>query len=436
MQTAPMENGPKTVLVLGADGFIGRHIAFGLRARGFRVIAHARTPERLAQMGFETLAADLSHRHISDPDFWRPRLAGVDHIVNLAGVLTAPDHIFHAVHVGAPDAIYQSLPKGCTGVLISAVGIDDAQTDFARFRRDGEAIAARHNITILRAGLVLADTSYGGSSLARALAALPLVTPVVGDGGQRFNPIHATDLCDLIIEALAAPPTDQMTTDPIEVGGLQTLSQTEMLQALRAWLGLKPTRIVHLPLAFARTLGRIGDAMRLGPISQTAVDQLNSGVHADTTTMLEHFRTTPRGFDQFQNARPAGTQDLWHARLYLLRPILRIVMGLLWLASGVLGLLLPPADYLPMIQTAALSDQTLITLARLGGVIDIGIALALFSGWRPKLMALAQLTMVLGYTLAFSLLAPALWLLPLGGLLKNLPILALIALMAVLEEER
>ena len=51
-------------------------------------------------------------------------------------------------------------------------------------------------------------------------------------------------------------------------------------------------------------------------------------------------------------------------------------------------------------------------------------------------MALAQLTMVLGHTLAFSVLAPALWLLPLGGLLKNLPILALIALMAVLEEER
>lgn len=44
--------------------------------------------------------------------------------------------------------------------------------------------------------------------------------------------------------------------------------------------------------------------------------------------------------------------------------------------------------------------------------------------------------MVLGYTTTFTLLAPALWLLPLGGLIKNIPILALIAIHAILEDER
>ena len=57
-------------------------------------------------------------------------------------------------------------------------------------------------------------------------------------------------------------------------------------------------------------------------------------------------------------------------------------------------------------------------------------------GWRPRLMAGVQAAMVLGYTAAFSVLAPVLWLLPLGGLLKNLPILALIAVVYVLEDER
>ena len=59
------------VLVLGADGFIGRHIAFALRAQGFDVVASARTPARLRAMGFETLRADLSDPATHQPEFWR-----------------------------------------------------------------------------------------------------------------------------------------------------------------------------------------------------------------------------------------------------------------------------------------------------------------------------------------------------------------------------
>ena len=64
------------------------------------------------------------------------------------------------------------------------------------------------------------------------------------------------------------------------------------------------------------------------------------------------------------------------------------------------------------------------------------IALALLRAWRLRLMVLLQLAMVAAYTLSFSVLAPALWLLPLGGLLKNLPVLALIAIHGILEDER
>jgi len=52
------------------------------------------------------------------------------------------------------------------------------------------------------------------------------------------------------------------------------------------------------------------------------------------------------------------------------------------------------------------------------------------------LVAALQAALVLSYTLAFTILAPGLWLLPLGGLLKNLPILALIAIHFILEDER
>ena len=420
-----------TVLVVGADGFIGRHLAVGLRDIGWQVIAHARRTRALRAMGFDTIAMDLNAPEALDPETWRPHLQGVTHVVNTAGVLTASDRVFNAVHQTAPKAIYQALPSAAGGILISAVGIDVADTDFASHRRAGEQVAMDHGIQVLRAGLVLGDTSYGGSSLARALAVLPLRIPVVGDGTQQFNPIHATDLAQAV-EHLLVTPADQI----LDIGGPEVVTQAQMLQSLRGWMGLQAVPVLRLPMGLCDLAGRIGDWMRLGPISRTAVRQLDHGVLADTTSAFAHLPTRPRGFGQFLGARPAGTQDLWHARLYLMRPVLRVVMAVLWLASGVLGLMLPAQDFLPMIAGSGLSDSTLIAMARLGGIADLALGIAILRGYRPVLLLWAQACLVLSYTFAFTFLAPMLWLLPLGGLLKNIPILALILVVGILEKER
>ena len=380
------------VLILGADGFIGRHIAFAARRAGWQVTAHARNPAALRHMGFDTLRADLNDPVTHDPAFWRPVLAEGAHVINAAGLLTGSAAAMHAVHVAAPAAVYAALHPGARGVLISAIGVE-ADTPFARHRRDGET-AAPEAVTVLRPGLVVGHTSYGGSSLARALAALPLVTPVVGKGDQPFNPIHADDLAAIALHCLEHPPM----AGPHVVGGPETVTQKQMLHALRGWMGLRPAIPLRLPGPLARMLGTIGDAMRLGPISRTAV-------------------------------------DLWHARLYLMRPVLRLVLAVLWLASGIIGLTLPAADFLPLVPDT-LPDTALIVMARVGGLADLAIAAALLRGWRPRLMAAVQFGMIVAYTAAFTLLNPALWLLPLGGLLKNVPLLVLIAMAAIVERER
>lgn len=396
------------ILILGADGFIGRHIAFHLRDQGHQVVAQARHPDRLAAMGFATLKADLTDPATHDPAFWRPHLAD-SHLINAAGLLTGTEAQFRAVHHAAPKAALAALTG--RALLISAVGIH-ADTPFARHRRQTEALFAGH--TILRPGMVLADTSHGGSSLLRALAALPVRTPVVGDGQQRFNPVHAADLAALALHHLTEPP------QILEIGGPESLTLADLTRLTRRWLGLTPQPLLHIPLPLARTLGHIGDALRLGPISATAVAQLETGVAAQPHPMA-------RPVTAFTFARPAGTQDLWHARLYLLKPLIRLTLALLWLASAALGLTLPPA---------AFPEAPFPLLARAGGLIDLAFGLALLRNWRPRTTALAQLAMVAAYTLGLTLTAPGLWADPCGGLLKNLPILALLLTHLALSEDR
>jgi uncharacterized protein YbjT (DUF2867 family) len=419
------------VLVLGADGFIGRHILLALRAAGWDVVASARRVARLERMGFAVLKADLGDPATHDPGFWAPHLAEGRAVVNAAGLLTGSETAFRAVHVAAPRAVYAAREAGAPALLLSAVGIE-ADTPFARWRREGEAVAEAAGVTILRPGLVLGETSYGGSSLARALSALPMAVPVVGAGDQVFNPMHARDLGQVVVACLETP----QPPGPQEIGGPERITQAGLLALYRRWMGLAPAPVLRLPLPLARGLGVLGDALRLGPISRTSVAQLAHGVEADEAALTQRLRVMPEGVTDFVTARPAGTQDLWHARLYLLRPVLRLVLALLWLASGLIGLFLPSAAFLPLVADSSLPDALWITLARLGGVADLVLAAFLLRNWRPRLTGMLQLGLVGAYVVAFTLIAPGLWLLPLGGLLKNLPILVLILVWMVLEDER
>ncbi len=416
----------KRVLILGADGFIGRHIAFQLRSLGWDVVASARRTTRLARMGFDTLQADLAHSSTHDPAFWDAAEGRM--IVNAAGLLTASDARFEAVHVKAPTAAYA---RALGGVLISAVGIE-ADTPFAHWRRAGEATATDAGLTILRPGLVMADTSYGGTSLIRGLAAMPLISPTVGDGTQVFNPIHAADLAQVVADCLDTPRPGR----PWDIGGPTRITQSDLISNLRGWLGLPPARPLPIPERAAMAFGGLGDALAMAPISRTAVAQITHGIETQEAPLMAHLPNKPRGVDQFLADRPAGTQDLWHARLFLLRPALRLTLAFLWIASGLLGLFLPSQTFLPITAHTGLPDALWIAMARLGGVADLALAVALLRNWRPPLIGLAQLGLVGAYTLAFTFIAPSLWLLPLGGLLKNIPILALIVVWVVLEDER
>jgi uncharacterized protein YbjT (DUF2867 family) len=423
------------VLVLGADGFIGRHIAFALREAGHDVMASARSTGRLAEMGFATIRADLTDPSCHDPAFWRPHLQGPVHLVNAAGLLTGSDRRFAAVHEAAPRAAYSALDQG-RAVLISAVGIG-ADTPFGRWRRRGESIArASGKATVLRPGIVLADTSYGGSSLLRALAVLPYCRILVGTGGEPMNPIHAEDLAKIVLDCLGSPPGDGPCDGAWEIGGPETLTQDGLTALLRRWFGLAPVPALILPRPLARVFARLGDLLRVGPVSTTALDQLAAGVTADAEPLLARIKVRPAPVSRFIFHRPAGTQDLWQARIYLLKPLIRLTLALMWLVSGLLGLFLPAARFLPLFQGTGLPDIALELFARTGGLLDLALAAALLADWRPRATALAQLVLTAAYTLGLTMLTPWLWLAPFGELLKNVPILALILVHLALTEER
>ncbi|MDP2329898.1 MAG: SDR family oxidoreductase [Reyranella sp.] len=429
------------ILLTGANGFIGGQLLAGLRARGHEVVAAVRDPEALRQKlpGSEAIAVDFN-RDTSIED-WRPRLEGIDAVINCAGVLHGGrGQDIEAIHAVTPIALFDAC--AATGVRrvvqISAISADaDVGTEYAltKKRADDHLRSLPLDWTVLRPSLVYGDGSYGGTSALRGLAGLPMVSPLVGDATMAFRPLHIEDLAETVVRVIESERFARRTLEPVGPG---VVTLRELVASHRAWLGLKPAVELSIPLPVMKLAARLADMAGGGPLGSTSLRQLLAGnVGSEPAGVFARaIGFVPRSLKEMLARRPAQTQDVWHARLYFLRPVLRLALALMWLGSAVAGLLAPVSSYAAV--DAALTALGLPTrsLAVAFSMFDLMIAAALLVRWNVRLLAVIQLIVVAGYTAVLTILAPSLWLDPFGALLKNLPILVAIGIWAVLEDER
>ena len=133
---------------------------------------------------------------------------------------------------------------------------------------------------------------------------------------------------------------------------------------------------------------------------------------------------------------PAQIQDRWHARLYFLRPLLRWVVGLTWIVSGVIGF----ASDFPILERTfgglGLGKDAANLLFNAASIADLVMGLIVLVRWRPALSTSLQIALVAIYTVAMTLAMPGLWLDPFGPLLKNFAFIAAILALAAIERDR
>jgi uncharacterized protein YbjT (DUF2867 family) len=412
------------ILVLGAAGFIGRHIISELASAGHEPVACVRRRSDFVRAfpSIVVVDGDLA-RDLSVQD-WLPRLEAIDAVVNAAGLLRGGD--LEAVHVLAPKALYQACKeKGVRrAVLISAISArPDVETDYARTKLAGEAALKQSGLdwVILKPSLIVAKGSYGGTSLLRGLAGFPLAVPIVGDGSYAFSPLDAKDLARTV---RIVCETERYGEHVLEPAGPEVLSLREILARYRTWLGIPEAPFVAIPMGLMRILAWIGDRTGSGPISSNTLAQLVAGNAGDGAGFAAAVGFTPRSLAELLAQEPAEVQDRWHARLFFLPLILKMVLVLTWLVSGLVGLF--AGSHITAAALAAIGLGTQWTLPVTWGtsLIDLAVAALVLLDKRGTRATIVQLVMIAFYTIALTITLPQLWLDPLGPLLKNLPIIA------------
>jgi uncharacterized protein YbjT (DUF2867 family) len=425
------------ILLTGANGFIGAHLTTALLATGHHVVGAVRKPasfqRRFPQA--EAIAIDLN-RDITI-EAWLPRLAGIDAVINCAGILQSEiGQSATAIHYLAPKALFDACARlGIRRVIqISAISADaGAGTAYAatKLLADTHLRSLDLDWIVLRPSLVYAEGSYGGTSLLRALAAMPGFTPLVGYGRQAFQPLHVEDLAQTVLQCLALP--GKQVLEPV---GPETLTMQEIVMKLRSWLGYRPAPILYLPKSIVALACRVGDLLQAGPFRTTALKQIDYGNTGDAEAFNQAIGFTPRRLDEALAAHPAQTQDCWHARLYLLRPLITLALLLTWFGSGLVGLISNRGVTHSILAKLGIDPGWARLVQDTTSWLDIAVGALILLGRSRLRLGQLQLAIVLGYTMVLTIAEPNLWLNPFGSLLKNLPILALIMVWMIIGEER
>jgi uncharacterized protein YbjT (DUF2867 family) len=265
------------ILVTGGTGFVGRHVVHALRAAENDVRVLVRDRRKGARV--EGWGATLAEGDVTDAGSLSAAAEGCDTVVHLVAIRQGKEEQFRRVMVeGTRDLLAAARAAGVARfVQMSALGTSEEAKDLVPYYRakwETEQLVEASGIphVIFRPSFAF-GTDGGILPTFVKLARLAPVTPIIGSGRQRIQPIWVDDVAEYFARAV---DLDAASGRTFELGGPDVVSWNEFWERLkRARRSRRPS--VHVPVRLMRLNALVTERLP-GDIPLTN----------DLLTMLEH----------------------------------------------------------------------------------------------------------------------------------------------------
>ncbi|HET7573126.1 MAG TPA: NAD(P)H-binding protein [Gaiellaceae bacterium] len=279
------------VLVTGGTGFVGPKVVHALRARETPVRALVRRPERATRLA--AWGVELAQGDVTEPRSLAAAVEGVDAVVHLVSIIRGSNADFERVMAqGTRDLVAAARAAGVRRfVLASALGLDESTKDavpYFRAKWEMERAVRESGLehATFRPSFVFGRDGGALPTFVR-LARYAPVTPIVGPGTQRLQPIWVDDLAEYFARAVSEPAAANRC---FELGGPDAVTWNEFWERLKRVLGTRRPSL-HVPVGALRVQAALTERLPGAPVTRDQLTMLSLGDNVVTDPgAVETFR--------------------------------------------------------------------------------------------------------------------------------------------------
>ena len=278
------------ILLTGGTGFVGPKVAHALRERDLPVRCLVRKPSSSPAQSLAAWGCELVQGDVTDAQSLRRAVEGCDTVVHLVAIRQGSQEKFERVMEQATRDLVAAAKEAAVQrfVLMSALGTSEETKDLvpyfhAKWENEQTVASSGLEHVIFRPSFIFGD---GGILMTfKRLARVAPVTPIIGSGKQRIQPIWIDDVAAYFAEgAQRADVAGRI----FELGGPDAVSWNEFWERLKRALGVRRPSL-HVPMRLMRANALITERLP-GDIPLTR----------DLLTMLEHGDNTVSNDDAVQ----------------------------------------------------------------------------------------------------------------------------------------
>ncbi|MBO8173398.1 MAG: complex I NDUFA9 subunit family protein [Bacillaceae bacterium] len=291
------------IFITGGTGFVGRAMVRYLLGKGhhLRCLVRPGSRHKLDIPDYTQSRVAIVEGDLHDPQKLAEGIQDADAVIHLVGIIREFPRkgiTFDKIHIeGTRHMVNAARENGIKRfVHMSALGArPNATSAYHRSKYEAEQIVMQSGIphVIFQPSVIYGPDDEFINMLA-GLARLP-VTPVIGDGEYKLQPVALETVCRVFEQALEHP---QSPSSLYEVGGPDVLSYNDMLDKIGEVIHTR-VRKLHQPLWLMKPMIQALEGFAFFPITSNQLTMLLEGnVCRDGERLYQDFEIDPIPFVQ------------------------------------------------------------------------------------------------------------------------------------------
>jgi NADH dehydrogenase len=287
------------ILVTGGGGYVGSHIVRRLSDSGERVRALVRDRHRVTREGrLEGFKTEIIEGDVTVPESLSSAFDGVQSVIHTVAIaIERGGQTYEQVNYrGTVNVVDAALSAG-VGLFInlSQLGADSSLPyRFLASKGRAQEYVADSSLqwTAFRPSVIWGPEDEFANTFARLIPFSPLIYPIVGDEGSKFEPVWVEDVVSSMLKAL--PDADAIGRE-FELGGPEVLTLEEIERRTLTAVGARRA-MVRFPMPLLRVIVALLEALLPAPPVTRSLLELLAVSNVTKQNALTKFVPNPRPF--------------------------------------------------------------------------------------------------------------------------------------------